>query len=94
MFRQILLSAVLVTAWLIASAGMASAEPFAMSSVLSNFCCTDWTGKDLDPPARVVRRPRPWKLQVQDEDLLQRLQSTAVMGVERNRATTGTAQRS
>jgi hypothetical protein len=51
MFRQKLLSAVLVTAWLVASAGVASADPFAMSSVLNNFCCTDWTGKDAPTSA-------------------------------------------
>jgi len=46
MFRQTLLSAILVTVWLFASAGAASADPFAMSTVLRNFCCNDWTDKD------------------------------------------------
>ena len=44
MFRKTILSAVLVAAWLFTSVGTVSAEPFAMSSVLRNFCCTDWTG--------------------------------------------------
>jgi hypothetical protein len=34
------------TAFVLASAGTASADAFAMSSVIRNYCCDDWTDKD------------------------------------------------
>lgn len=44
MLRRISKSAVLATIGLLATAGVAAADPFAIHTVLRNYCCDDWTG--------------------------------------------------
>lgn len=45
MIRNLLMSMVCVSAMVFLGTTIAHADPFAMSSSLTNTCCTDWTGK-------------------------------------------------
>ena len=50
MMRKTVMATACLSAMLFVGTTTASADPFAMHSVMKNFCCTDWTDKDGGAP--------------------------------------------